>query len=127
MCWLDPVPALAWPVYAQRSGQPCATCHAPGFTGLTATGEAFRQGGFHWPPFGMPVSRVIILGYSVLIWTGAAAALFCTVAVCTAFLAVKSKKVAQGHWHNRTALAAVLFTLVHVVLAVLQVFFAVVI
>lgn len=60
---LSPRCALALPLYARQTGQPCATCHTA-FLELTPFGRRFKLGGYtltggDWkgPPFAVMFSR----------------------------------------------------------------------
>lgn len=69
---------------------------------------------------------MLILGYHLLVWLGVLAALFIGTAVAAVYLGRRYKKILRGRWHHRLALLGVFFGLLHVVLAVLQVFFHIV-
>jgi len=66
---------------------------------------------------------MLYFGESLLVWLGVLAALFLKAAVAAVYLGRRNKKIARGRWHHKLALAAVSITALHVVLAVLQVFF----
>ncbi len=66
---------------------------------------------------------MLILGQSLLVWLGVLAAKLLAAAVAAVYLGRRYKKIARGRWHHKLALAAVLIAALHVVLAVLQVFF----
>jgi hypothetical protein len=119
-------PVQAWPTFAERVDQPCATCHQPGFTGLAPFGEAFRQENFRWPGEEGPVEGPplrLIFGLTVLVWSGIFAAMFYAAALAAVYLQRKYKKIARGRWHHRLAIIGSSIVLVHIILAVLQRFF----
>ncbi|MBS4008439.1 MAG: hypothetical protein KGZ45_08460 [Clostridium sp.] len=122
--------AQGWPVFAERVGQPCATCHQPGFTALAPFGEAFRQENYRWPgedePTDSPPRRLMVFNLSMLLLNGIFAALFIGAALAAVFLQRKYKKIARGRWHHRLAIIGSWFAFIHIVLAVLQRFFGIV-
>lgn len=122
--------AQAWPAFAERVGQPCATCHQPGFTALAPFGEAFRQENYRWPgedeTTAPPPRRLVIFNLSILLLNGIFAALFIGAALIAVFLQRKYKQIARGRWHHRLAIIGSCFALIHIVLAVLQRFFGIV-
>lgn len=59
-------PASAVPVFAQQTGQACASCHVGGFgPQLTPFGRAFRLGGYtlRVKPFNVPLSAMAVASY----------------------------------------------------------------
>ncbi len=69
---------------------------------------------------------MLIFGQSLLVWFGLLAAVLLKAALAAVYLGRRHKKIARGRWHHKLALAAVFFAALHVVLAVLQVFFQIV-
>ncbi|MCW3489426.1 hypothetical protein [Dethiobacter alkaliphilus] len=122
-------PALAWPAFAERVDQPCATCHEPGFTGLAPFGQAFLEEDYRWPgeegEVGGPPRRITIFGQTMLMWTGILAALFIGSALAAVFLGRKYKRIVRGRWHHRLGLTGSGFALIHAVLAILQSYFGI--
>ncbi|EEG76701.1 hypothetical protein [Dethiobacter alkaliphilus] len=68
---------------------------------------------------------MFIFGYRLMVWIGLLAALFIFAAVAAVYLGRRHKWLLKGRWHHRLALAGAFFAAIHVVLAVLQVFFGI--
>lgn len=68
---------------------------------------------------------MFIFGYRIVIWVGLIAALFIFSAVAAVYLGRKHKWLIKGRWHHRLAVKGTIFAAIHVVLAVLQVFFGI--
>ena len=66
---------------------------------------------------------MLIFGYRMIVWIGLLAALFIFSAVAAVFLGKKRKWLIKGRWHHRLALVGTVFAVIHVILAILQVFF----
>ena len=66
---------------------------------------------------------MLIFGYPLIIWAGLFAALFIFAAVTAVYLGRRHRHIIKGRWHHRLALIGVFFTVTHVILAILQVFF----
>ena len=68
---------------------------------------------------------MLIFGYRLIIWVGLFAALFIFAAVAAVYLGRRHRWMIKGRWHHRLALIGVVFAVVHIILAVLQVFFTI--
>jgi hypothetical protein len=66
---------------------------------------------------------ITIFGYQILTWVGLFAALFIFSAVTAVFMGKRHRWLIKGRWHHRFALIGTFFAVIHVILAVLQVFF----
>lgn len=64
-----------------------------------------------------------IFGYRLIIWLGLLAASFIFAAVIAVYFGRRHRWLLKGRWHHRLALLGTAFTVAHVVLAILQVFF----
>ncbi len=66
---------------------------------------------------------MFIFGYRLIIWTGLLAAVFIFPAVAAVYLGRRYRQITRGRWHQKLARIGMIFAFLHVVLAVLQVFF----
>lgn len=68
---------------------------------------------------------MFILGYRLIVWIGLLAAIFIFSAVAAVYMGRKHRWILKGRYHHRLALTGALFAAIHVVLAILQVFFSI--
>lgn len=66
---------------------------------------------------------VFIFGFRMIIWFGLLAALLIFAAVAAVYFGKRHRWLLKARWHHRLATWGTIFAAVHVVLAIMQVFF----
>jgi hypothetical protein len=66
---------------------------------------------------------MFIFGYRLIVWIGLLASIFIFGAVAAVYLGRRHRWLIKGRWHHRLALTGTVFAVIHVILAILQVFF----